>query len=62
MEDPRAHQRPAEQGRTPLVQSHQPPEDETHQEPKSTFVLMLLFLMLLAGIWYYVYQILLSRQ
>lgn len=62
MDDPKARQHAAEPGRNPLVQAPQPAEDETHQEPKSAFVLMLLFLMLLAGIWYYVYQILLSRQ
>ena len=62
MEEPRAHHGAAEPGRNPLVQAQKPAEDETHQEPKSAFVLMLLFLMLLAGIWYYVYQILLTRQ
>lgn len=62
MDDRSAVQRSSEQGQTPLVQAPPATEDETHQEPKSAFVLMLLFLMLLAGIWFYVYQILVSRQ
>lgn len=37
-------------------------EDAEHADPKATMVLMLLFLMLLAGLWFLVYQILLSRQ
>ena len=62
MDDRAALQRASEQRRTPLVQAPPPVEDEAHEEPKSAFVLMLVFLMLLAGIWFYVYQIMLSRQ
>ena len=54
-------QRP-DQGKTPLVQAQVEIEEETHEEPKSTFVLMLFFLMLLAGIWFYAYQLLIARQ
>jgi hypothetical protein len=62
MDDRSALERASEQGRTPLVQAAPSTEDESHEEPKSAFVLMLLFLMLLAGIWFYVYQIMLARQ
>jgi hypothetical protein len=61
MDDRSALQRAQEQGRTPLVHAATD-EDEQHEEPKSAFVLMLFFLMLLAGIWFYVYQILIARQ
>lgn len=37
-------------------------EEEAFEKPKGTMVLMLVFLMLLAGLWFLAYQILLSRQ
>lgn len=37
-------------------------EEEEFEKPKGTMVLMLVFLMLLAGLWFLAYQILLSRQ
>lgn len=64
MSDEPRLQRVSEQAGSPLVRAEIADErhDESHTEPKSTFVLMLLFLMLLAGIWFYVFQLLLARQ
>lgn len=64
MSDEPRLQRVSEQAGSPLVRAEIADErhDDAHPEPKATFVLMLLFLMLLAGIWFYVFQLLLARQ